>query len=257
MVLEEYSPGGAGEALWPPSTQSARSAQTHAAFLLPLLEQGARLLDVGCGPGSITVGLASVTGNVLGVDRSPGQLARAVTAAGGAPGVAFLAGDAMSLPLPDSATDVVFAHDLLEHLREPDAAIAEFRRVLRPGGLLALSTSDWSRARLRPATANVAAALRGYYLLCRGAGGDPFAGRSVVDRVRRAGFGDVRTKTRYRPDVGYEPLAKFVESSLVAALSSAEGDRDQLASAARSAWVWARAGRGDFSQCWVEVLATR
>ncbi|WP_165777525.1 class I SAM-dependent methyltransferase [Amycolatopsis antarctica] len=255
-MSEEYVPGFAEDAV---SMMSARTVHTHASFLLPSLRPDALVLDVGCGPGSITSGLGTMAGRVLGVDREPGQLelARTATRRPSRSTVDFAVADAEALPLRDSCVDAIFAHALVEHLGRPDAALAEFARVLRPGGVLAVSTSDWSRARLRPATANVVAALRGHYLLRRRAGGDPFAGRHLVDRVRQAGFADVRSKVRYRQDMGYEDLARYVESRLVSALSSADGDREQLASAARSAWVWARAGRGDFEQCWVEVLATR
>ncbi|WP_181775134.1 methyltransferase domain-containing protein [Amycolatopsis pittospori] len=219
------------------SARSARQAVERAVFAQPLFGPGMWVVDVGCGPGSITLGIGD------------GHCASTVD---------FLTADAHALPFGDASVDVVFAHAVFEHLKDPGAALAEFRRVLRPGGSLALSTSDWSRARLRPKTANVDAALRGHYLLCRRAGGDPFAGRSIPAAVTATGFTDVRTKTRYRTDTTYRALATYVEARLVTALETATTpDRDQLASAARSAWSWARSGDGDFAQCWIELLATR
>ncbi len=219
------------------SARSARQAVERAVFAQPLFGPGMGVVDVGCGPSSIT----------LGIDGGH----RAST-------VDFLRADARALPFADASVDVIFAHAVFEYLEQPGVALAEFRRVLRPGGSLALSTSDWSRARLRPKTANVDAALRGHYLLWRRAGGDPFAGRSIAAAVAAAGFTDVRTKTRYRVDATYRALANYVEARLVTALETATTpDRDQLASAARSAWSWARSGDGDFAQCWMELLATR
>lgn len=219
------------------SARSARQAVERAVFAQPLFGPGMGVVDVGCGPGSITLGIGD------GHRKST---------------VDFLVADACALPFAEASVDVVFAHAVFEHLREPVAALAEIRRILKPGGSLALSTSDWSRARLRPKTANVDAALRGHYLLCRRAGGDPFAGRSLPAAVVAAGFTDVRTKTRYRTDATYRALATSVEARLVTALETATTpDRDQLASAARSAWSWARSGDGDFAQCWTELLATR
>src|SRR5439155_22993921 len=133
-----------------------------------------------------------------------------------------------SLRVASDTIDLAFAHALFEHLARPVEALAELRRVLRPGGTLAVSTSDWSRARLRPRTANVSAALRGHYLLRRRAGGDPFAGKHIAAHVENAGFRDIHTHTRFRPDMPYRDLAKYVESRLDSALKTAPADRDQL-----------------------------
>ncbi|WP_199429959.1 class I SAM-dependent methyltransferase [Qaidamihabitans albus] len=237
-------------------------APETAGFVLPLLGSGMCVLDVGCGRGSVTLSLGTAVHPVyaLGVDADPEQLAFARTAARRASvsTVDFVAAVPHALPLPRGSVDVVFSHALLEHVPAPLDVLAEFARVLRPGGTLALSTADWSRAKLRPKTANVDAALRGQYLLHRRAGGDPFAGRRVGEWVQRAGFRDVRSRARHHEGIGYRELARSVEERLAAAVQSPVGERDpQLASAARSAWMWVRGGGGDFSQCWVEVLARR
>ena len=187
---------------------------------------------------------------MLGIDAEPSQFPAEST-------VDFVAGSAYALPVSSESVDLVFAHGLFEHLGRPVEALREMRRVLRPGGVLALSTSDWSRARLRPKTVNVVAALRGHYLLRRRAGGDPFAGKHIAALVEQAGFREVRTHARFRPDMGYRDLARYVESRLDEALSASSADRDQLASAARSAWAWSHSGDGDFSQCWEELLAVK
>jgi ubiquinone/menaquinone biosynthesis C-methylase UbiE len=254
-VLEGYAPGYAQDAM---SMMAGRGAPERAEFAMSLLHPEARVLDVGCGPGSITLGLVP-SARVLGVDCEPGQvaLARATAKRVNSSTVDFLAASVYQLPLPDECMDVVFSHALFEHLARPAEALAELRRVLRPGGSIALSTSDWSRAKLRPRTANVDAALRGHFLLRRRSGGDPFAGKRLAEHVERAGFKVVRTRTRHRSDMGYSELARYVEARLVAALEEAGRDRDQLASAARSAWAWVRGGDGDFHQCWIEIVATR
>ena len=256
-VLEGYAPGYGRDAV---SMMSARTAAARATFAQPLFRPGTWVVDLGCGPGSITLGLAAES-RVAGVDLDAGQvaLARAAARRAGRSTVDFLVASAYDLPFADASVDVAFSHALFEHLSRPADALAELRRVLRPGGRLALSTSDWSKARLRPKTANVDAALRGHYLLRRRAGGDPFAGRHIADQCARAGFTEVVSRARYREDMSYRDLAKYVESRLEAALTEPDfgRDRDQLASAARSARVWTRGGDGDFSQCWVEVTATR
>lgn len=235
---------------------AGRSAPDRAEFVLPLLTPESRVLDVGCGPGSITIGLRPAAW-VLGVDVEPGQLALARAAAQRLSTVDFLAASVYHLPLPDESVDIAFSHALFEHLARPADALAELRRVVRPGGSIALSTSDWSRAKLRPRTGNVDAALRGHFLLRKRSGGDPFAGRRLAENVEQAGFRVARMRTRHRPDMTYRQLAEYVEARLIAALAEPGADHEQLASAARSAWAWARGRDGDFAQHWTEILATR
>jgi SAM-dependent methyltransferase len=233
---------------------AARTAAERATFAQPLFRPGTWVLDLGCGPGSITLGLAPES-RVPAADRDAGQAPLACRAARST--VDFVTASPYDLPCADASIDVAFAHALFEHLARPADALAELHRVLRPGGRLALSTSDWSKARLRPKTANVDAALRGHHLLRRRAGGDPFAGGKMAQLCTAAGFTEVVARARYRADMTYRDLAKYVEARLEAAIAEPGRDRDQLASAARSAWVWTRGGDGDFSQCWVEVTATR
>src|SRR5215472_279563 len=128
-----------------------RTATAHAGFALDHLRPGMRLLDCGCGPGSITAGLADAVapGHVVGLDRSLGQLTGARTLATAA---TFAAGDACHLPFADASFDAVFAHAVLWHVPEPALALAEFHRVLRPGGLVAVRDTDYLTWALEPAT---------------------------------------------------------------------------------------------------------
>lgn len=228
-VLEGYTRDAA-------SRSAARTAVERAAFAQALFTPGMRVVDLGCGHGTITLGFGS-----------------------GQSTVDYVVTDPLDLPFPTSSADVAFSHALLERLPDPTGVLAELHRVLRPGGRLALSTSDWSRARLRPKTANVDAALRGYYLLLRRSGANPFAGRTIAEQVSDSGFIEVVTRTRHRSDLVYRDLATFVEQALAKALADLDHpDRDQLTSAARSAYSWTRtAGPGDFLQCWTELTATK
>ena len=124
-----------------------RTAEEAAAFLLPELRPGMRLLDVGCGPGSITRGLAArvAPGQVIGLDLSRETLAaaREDAAARGLDNLQYEEGSVYQLPFPDASFDVVYAHQVVQHLREPGAALREMLRVLRSGGLVAIRDVDW------------------------------------------------------------------------------------------------------------------
>ena len=131
-----------------------RTASQEAAFFLPSLRPGMRVLDLGCGPGSITLGLAEAVapGEVVGVDLQPEQVeqARALDAARGVINARFEVAEVYRLPFPDGAFDAAFAHAVLMHLREPVRALAELRRVLRPAALLGFATVIGADVSTRP-----------------------------------------------------------------------------------------------------------
>ena len=122
------------------SSHASRTAENSAAYLLPHLCEGQALLDVGCGPATITVGLAEhvAPGRVVALDAAEAALtaARATLEAQGSPQVELTIGDALALPYPDDTFDVVHAHQVLQHLADPVAALAEMRHVTKPGGLV-------------------------------------------------------------------------------------------------------------------------
>ena len=103
------------------------------------------VLDVGCGPGTITVDLAARVpeGQVTGIDAAAGVLAEArpKPSAAGQANVTFETGDVYRLAFDDATFDVVHAHQVLQHLSDPVAALTEMRRVCRPGGLVAAATA--------------------------------------------------------------------------------------------------------------------
>ena len=125
-----------------------RTAENSAGYLLPHLRSGQRLLDVGCGPGTITLDLAQrvAPGEVIGLDASADVIAQAeaTRVERGVEGVRFAVGDAYALDLDDGSVDVVHAHQVLQHLSDPVAALREWRRVLGPGGVLAARDSDYA-----------------------------------------------------------------------------------------------------------------
>ena len=161
-----------------------RTAENSAAYLLDRLRPGMDLLDVGCGPGTLTADLARRTapGRTVGIDVAPGAIAAAREHAE-ASGVAveLLVADLRSADLERGSFDVVHAHQVLQHLREPVDALAGMAALARPGGgIVAVRDADypamvwapnderldrWRSAYLSVTQANGAAADAGRHLL--------------------------------------------------------------------------------------------
>lgn len=112
------------------------AARTISSFPYDL--QGARLLDLGCGPGWYSLALTEAGADVVSLDLGADDVQEA-----GEKGVAAMVGDGMKLPLPDQCLDGVFCSNLLEHVPDTDAVINEIARVLRPGGWAWISWTPW------------------------------------------------------------------------------------------------------------------
>ena len=169
-----------------------RTAENSAAFLLPRLWPGAEVLDVGSGPGTITVGLARHAARVVGLDMSAEMVeaASALAAREGLGNTAFRVGSAYRLPFDDASFDVVYAHQVLQHLSDPVAALAEARRVLRPGGLVAVRDSDYATMVHAPVEPAIERWLHLYHQVHAANGGECDAGRYLLSWVLAAGFVD-------------------------------------------------------------------
>jgi ubiquinone/menaquinone biosynthesis C-methylase UbiE len=139
---------------WTRRWMTERTAARDLAFLLPHLRSGMDVVDCGCGPGSITVGLAEIVapGQVTGVDIESRQLelARALALERGIGNVRFDEGSVYELPYADASFDVGVAHFVIEHVSEPVRALREMRRVLRPGGIAAIKDPYYPAFTFRP-----------------------------------------------------------------------------------------------------------
>jgi SAM-dependent methyltransferase len=169
-----------------------RTAENSAGYLLPHLRAGQRLLDLGCGPGTISVDLARrvAPGPVVGVDRAepPLREARATAAAAAVDNVTFAVGDAYQLDFPAGSFDVVHAHQVLQHLSDPVAALVEMRRVCAPGGWIAVRDADYAAMTWHPADVRLDRWLELYEQVARSNGGEPDAGRRLLSWARAAGL---------------------------------------------------------------------
>lgn len=175
-------------------SHAARTAAGSAAYLLPLLRPGMDLLDVGCGPGSITVDLAEAVapGRVRGIEITAGPLADARRAAAErGVTVDFAVDDAYRLSDPGDSYDVTHAHQVLQHLSDPVAALREMRRVTRPGGLVAVRDADYAAFTWWPADERLDAWLALYRAVAHGNDAEPDAGRRLLAWAHEAGFTDV------------------------------------------------------------------
>jgi len=162
---------------------------------MPWLRPGQDILDVGCGPGTITVDLARHigTGLVVGVDNVDEaiDIARTTADDNAITNVRFAVGDTYALDFADGAFDVVHTHQMLQHLSDPVSALAEMGRVCRPGGLVAARDGDYGAFAWYPADPWLDVWLDLYRDVARHNGGHPDGGRRLVTWARAAGFADI------------------------------------------------------------------
>lgn len=231
---------------------SRRTLESHGAFFIPCLHPGMRVLDCGCGPGGITLGIAARVdgGSVVGVDMDESQvrLARANAAMREAINVSFRTGSAYALPLADGSFDAVFSHALLEHLSQPVKALREFQRVLRPGGVTGVCAPDWGGFLCSPPTEEIYAALRAHSEIQNRNGGDTLVGRKLLGLMLEAGYIDVKSQARYQ---NYDDLSDIAGAL---AVQLEHGGQHAHADSIRA---WAKRPVGMFAQAWVSCVGRK
>jgi SAM-dependent methyltransferase len=245
-----------------------RTAENSAGYLLARLEPGIDLLDVGCGPGTITIDLAHrvAPGAVVGIDRADDVIAKADDLARrqAVENVRFATGDVYALDFDDASFDVVHAHQVLQHLREPVAALREMKRVLRPGGTLAVRDSDYAAFVWAPADPLLDRWGELYHSITRHNGAEPDAGRHLLGWAQQAGFSNVEagssTWTFADPEsrawwgslwADRVELSSFADQAVEYGLS----DAAELAAIAAAWRRWAEQPDGYFAVLHGEVLA--
>ena len=178
-----------------------RSARSHAAYLLPHLSSGQKLLDFGCGPGTISVGLAKAVepGELHGIDMETSQidLARAAAAAGGHANASFHVGDVTDLPFEDDTFDVAHCHTVLTHVPDTQATLKEVRRVVKPGGLIASREMIAAASFMAPVPESLESAWEVLTRLIAANRGHPQMGRELKAGFIEAGFTDIRASASF------------------------------------------------------------
>lgn len=158
-----------------------RTAANSAAYLLPHLQPGMTLLDVGCGPGTITADLATLVGKVTGIDPSASVIEDATKAF---PGLDLRVGDVFE---HNGHYDVVHAHQVLQHLSDPVAAL---RKMASLGDLVAARDGDYSAFTWGPDDASISRWLEIYLAVTRHNGAEANAGRHLLRWAHEAGLTD-------------------------------------------------------------------
>ncbi len=245
-----------------------RTATNSAAYLLPMLHSGLSVLDVGCGPGTITADLAEIVapGRVLALEPTEAglDLARAEAERRGALNIDFAVGDVLALDQADDSFDVVHAHQVLQHVPDPVGALREMARVCRPGGVVAARDADYASFGWYPLLPGLDDWLQLYHRVARANGGEPDAGRRLLAWAREAGLSDIRPSASIwcyaaEPDRrwwGESWAARVLESDLArTALAKGLAEPDELR-ALSQAWVdWSRSDDGWFTVPHGEILA--
>jgi len=182
-----------------------RTADRWAAHLLPHLRPDMRVLDIGCGPGSITKGLG--VADTIGVDLSPMAI----------DGVQVAASDGAALPFPASSFDAVWSNATLQHVRSPIAVLREARRVCRPGAVIGVGDADWGGALFHPH--------------------DALLERSWALRAAMRPDTDVNVGRKLRDlltEAGFERAELFVQGNVI-------GTQDAALGMAYGEWRWLEA----------------
>jgi ubiquinone/menaquinone biosynthesis C-methylase UbiE len=252
-----------GDAAASKSMQQSRSAETFAGFLIPSLQPEMRLLDCGCGAGSITIGLANIVaaGEVVGIDLDtvPLDLARALAEEMQCQNVRFEQASVYELPFADGSFDAVYSCAVLTHLRDPAAAVREMWRVLKPGGVIGITNGAnrghifWPEDHYLYDTFDV------YYQTVVENGGHPFIGQEMHLLLAEVGFIHIEPSARAEYEIGTEVVNRMAEAWIAgiervgtAASAAFAQDRGTIIAAWRK---WRDSPGAFFLAPWLQVLA--
>ena len=239
-----------------------RRGATHAAFLFPYLKDDSRILDCGCGPGTITNDLAARVENgfVVGIDikKSQAQRAQQLARESKIRNVFYIEQEITALGFSDDTFDVVFSEALLDHVSDTEKAISEMVRVLRPGGILALRSPEWSRLVFNPPTADGAFFIEEYRNCIARAGGQPHLSQKLPLHMKAAGLEDIRVS--YGQET-HNPANSFVMAVSEPVMSNPENlsgaSRNEAEARHAKAQEWANQPHATIQETWIECVGTK
>jgi SAM-dependent methyltransferase len=254
--METYTPGDAPSVT---TFMARRTLASHGAFFRPFVFPGARILDCGAGPGTITAGLAAAAspgGSVDAIDANPGQVDVARRAVAGFPSVQCREASVYALPFEEGQFDLVFSHALFEHLADPVKAARELRRVLAPGGIIGLRSPDWGGRLAGPPNGAVDEALDHYGRMQAANGGNLSVGRGLGAILADAGFDRVRVSASYECYAPVSVIAEYLASQIEQSAFTGTGAAAPAAHAS-ALRAWARSPLAFFAQAWCEAVAVK
>ena len=177
------------------------TAEASAAYLLPYLRPGLRVLDFGCGPGTVSVGLARAVapGELHGVDMESSQieLAKNVAEAGGQDNTTFHVADVTEMPFEAGFFDVAHCHNVLMHVPDTRAVLTEVRRVLKPGGIIACREMISASSFTHPDFGVIRKAWDMFEDLLAADDGHPQIGKDLKNHVLEAGFENINVTASF------------------------------------------------------------
>lgn len=249
MKSESYTPGHTENAT---NFMARRSLYSHGQFFVPFLSANHTVLDLGCGPGTISVEMARLVapGNVTGIDFSESQvlLARKHAGEAGVSNVDFHLGSCYELPFANQSFDRIFCHALMEHLAEPVGALREAFRVLQPDGMIGLCSPDADGWLLSPPSPELEAAVTTYADLQRANGGNLRIGKHLGVLLEDAGFTAIRLAARYECYPSLEFIGEYLALQL---------EQQGFGPHAATLREWAKNSNGMFAQAWVSAVAKK
>ncbi len=245
-----------------------RTVENSAAYLAPRIAPGATLLDVGCGPGTLSVDLARRTspGRVVGIDVAESIVDRARRdTPGNVRNVEFRTADVYEMDFDADTFDVVHAHQVLQHLDDPIAALVEMRRVCKPGGIIAVRDADYAAMTWAPLDGRLERWLELYRSVAIANGGQPDAGRFLLGWAIRANLANIEPSAsvwcfatpkqrEWWGGLWSERIRKsaFADSALAHGMAS----KDELDDLAEGWLDWARSDNGWFAVLHGEIIGS-